>query len=165
MYRVRLPGGKLAFVVTTAGTFGNGLPFGEAFILSPGGASTFRAKRFAVAKPDSQVAVDFTRLVDPVAAAKEWAVGELEGDLLEWHEEHPDTDYPEPPALQQLAGQPLVQLWVSGIAPNELKRVRDATRSVELRTYLDKVVQLTPLEHLDLAKHPQTVPGQAPGAR
>jgi len=44
-------GGKLAFVVTTAGTLGNGLPFGEAFILSPGGASTFRAKRFAVAKP------------------------------------------------------------------------------------------------------------------
>src|SRR5260370_538948 len=122
--------------------------------------------RFAVPRPDSQVALTLVPLIDVVAVATDWAVGELEGDLLDWHRQQPlGTPYPEPPTLQLLSGQPLVQLWVAGVLRDEIPQIGDATRSVELRDFVNKVGQLLPIERLDLAKHPQTVPGQAPGAR
>src|SRR6266571_5958185 len=85
VYRARLPGGKEAFVVLVTGPLGNGWPFAEAHLLSPGHSPPFRARRYAVGRPDSQAALALMPLIDPVAAAKDWAVGELEGDLLDWH--------------------------------------------------------------------------------
>jgi hypothetical protein len=166
VYHVRLPGGNAAFVVLVTGHLASERPFAEAFVLRPGRAPALRAMRFAVRRPDGQVAIALVSLVDPAAVAKDWAVGELEGDLLEWHRQQPvGTPYPDPPALELLSGEPLVRLWVAGVLRDEIPQISDATRSVELRDFVNKLVQLPPIERLDLAKHPQTVPGQAPGAR
>jgi len=120
----------------------------EAFLLMPRAKATYRAVtlRFSwsgLPEPGLVTGVDL------LEAVRQWAFGEIDGELLAWcRQQTPAIPLPDRLTMSSAKPEDLLQtLWVTRVAENEIPTMYQQTQSDELSELLKRII---PLPHLSI---------------
>jgi hypothetical protein len=136
----------------------------EAHLIAPRSEPAYRHQRWRFGNPLELIDENVLAVVDLPGVARDWAIVQMDQELLAWYQREPQTRGLPPPAAFGQTNTTLASLWLRAWQPDQLRAIRRKTKSTKLQRYLDWLFQILPIVPLEQPDPGPHGPAAAPGA-